>query len=150
MSDKEVNASVIRAAMHKAVDQLIDTIEELPAEILTGDADGEEVSFIGSDINFRDQPWFQETAADYDQNTLYHQLQGLEARNKRFAEINEETKGELAQSQAEWDEKSAADPKWNLPRPRELNIVDPRTRAGYHLLDEDGGSLQELFRENLY
>jgi hypothetical protein len=136
--------------MHKAVDNLIDVIESCPAEVMTGDADGEEVSFIASDINFRDQPWFHETAADYDQNTLHHQLVAMETRNRHWERINVEAEESTLAAQKEWDEKYAADPSWNLPRPRALTIIDPKSRAGYHLLDENSDSLQELFRENLY
>lgn len=152
MTEKTIDASVIRTAMHKAVDQLIDTIEGLPQSALTGAADDEEIAFIGADHTFREQPWFQETAADYDQDTLHHRLEALEERNVRWAEINEETKDSVTAAQKEWDEQNAGveEGKWNSPRPRQLPVVDLRSRAGYHLLDENGGSLQELFRENLY
>ena len=151
MTEKSIDASIIRTAMHKAVDHLIDTFEGLPKSALTGAAD-EEIVFIRADHTFREQPWFQDTAADYDHDTVHHRLTALGQRNDQWVRINEENKDSTLAAQKEWDEKHAGvtEEKWNNPRPRELPIVDLRTRAGYHLLDENGGSLQELFRENLY
>lgn len=150
MSEKKVDASLIRGAMHKAVDQLIDTIESCPAEVLTSAADDEEISLLGSDHNYRDQPWFEETAEEYDRNTLHRQVVARIEMNERWKEINEEMKESTLAAQKEWDEKHAADPKCDLPRSRPLTIIDPTFLNGYHLTDENGGSLQELFRENLY
>ena len=152
MTEKSIDASIIRTAMHKAVDQLIDTFEGLPKSALTGAADDEEIVFIKAVHTFREQPWFQETAADYEPDTVHYRLTALGQRNEQWARINEETKESALASQKEWNEKHAGveEQKWNSLRPRELPIVDLRTRPGYHLLDENGGSLQELFRENLY
>ncbi|AGX01847.1 hypothetical protein CF95_gp125 [Erwinia phage PhiEaH1] len=150
MSENKIDASAIRAGMHKAVDSLIDVIESCPPDVMTGEADGEEVSFIASDVDFRDQPWFQETASEYDQNTLHKRIVSRVELNEHWSRINEETKESTLAAQKEWDEKHAADPSWNLPRPRALTIIDPVSLPGYHLLDENSDSLQELFRENLY
>lgn len=150
MSANKIDASLIRGGMHKAVDKLIDVIESCPPEVMTGEADGEEVSFLASDLDFRDQPWFQETASEYDANTLHRRIVARIELNDHWERINEETKESTLAAQKAWDEKHAEDPKWNAPRPRSLTIIDPVSLPGYHLLDENGGSLQELFRENLY
>lgn len=148
MTTNKVDASAIRRNMHKAVDTLLDVIESCPPEAFMGSADGEEITFLGDDTPIREREGFASVESDYGPESVYQKLSGLDARNEFAASINKDI--DLAPRQAEWDAQVAAGetPKWNRPRP--LPITLPRDSNGYHLLDEKGDSLQELFRENLY
>lgn len=149
MADKPVDAAPMRAGMHEAVDVLINVLEACPPEVLAEIQDDED-SVTVSLYEVKSHPLFQDTLLDYDQNTLYHSLAAIEERNQQWTKINEEGKDALARDIETWNAAVAAGQPQPFPCPRPLPVIDSRNRAGYHLLDENGGSLQELFRENLY